>query len=102
MSKQPDPKPPHRELSRTRLLEELRALASRTGDIAHDLNNMLGTIMGYGAVVLDDLAADDPNREFMAKMIEAGAEAERLVAELLDTARDENVRAVREDLSRAA
>jgi signal transduction histidine kinase len=83
-------------------LEELRALAGRTGDIAHDLNNMLGTIMGYGALVFDDLAADDPNREFMAKMIEAGAEAERLVAELLDMARDENVRAVRENLSRAA
>ena len=44
---------------------------------------MLGTMIGYGSIVLEDLPADDPNHPFMEKIIEAGAEAKRLVAELL-------------------
>jgi two-component system cell cycle sensor histidine kinase/response regulator CckA len=75
-----------------KLPEQLRALAERTGGIAHDLNNMLGTMIGYGALVLEDLPSDDPNRAFLAKVIEAGAEAKQLVAELLDNARAEMAR----------
>jgi hypothetical protein len=48
---------------------------------------MLGTMIGYGALVLEDLPADHPDREFMAKVLEAGADATRIVAELLDSAR---------------
>ena len=87
--------------SRDNLLEQLQAMAGRTGAIAHDLNNMLGTMIGYGALVLDDLPVDDPDREFMAKVVEAGAEAKRLVAELLEVARSERAGA-RRDLSKAA
>jgi hypothetical protein len=58
-------------------------------------------MIGYGALVLDDLPVDDPDREFMAKVVEAGAEAKRLVAELLEVARSERAGA-RRDLSKAA
>jgi signal transduction histidine kinase len=89
------------DASRDKLLEQLQALAGRTGSIAHDLNNMLGTMMGYGALVLDDLPVGDPDREFMAKVVEAGAEAKRLVSELLEIARTERACA-RDGLSEAA
>jgi signal transduction histidine kinase len=82
--------------------QRLRALAERTGSIAHDLNNMLGTIIGYGALVLEDLPADDPNYDFLAKIVEAGAEAKLLVAELLDNARGETARGRRKSVPRAA
>ena len=84
------------------LHERHRDVAERTGGIAHDLNNMLGTMIGYGALVLEDLPADDPNRVFLAKMLEAGAEATQLVAELLDTSGPEAIRADGPALSRVA
>ena len=95
------PPSPHDNPSRDKLLQQLQAMAGRTGAIAHDLNNMLGTMIGYGALVLDDLPAGDPDREFMAKVVEAGVEAKRLVAELLEVARIERAEA-RKSLSKAA
>jgi signal transduction histidine kinase len=100
LNKAAAPYPPENP-SRDKLLEQLHAMAGRTGAIAHDLNNMLGTMIGYGALVLDDLPVDDPDREFMAKVVEAGAEAKRLVAELLEVARIERAEP-RKGLSKAA
>jgi signal transduction histidine kinase len=87
---EPQRRPPH--VRAEDVLGQLRALAERTGGIAHDLNNMLGTMIGYGALVLDDLPEDDPNRAFLEKVVEAGAEATQLVADLLDEARAETAR----------
>jgi signal transduction histidine kinase len=81
-----EPLSPPMHASGDKLAEHLSALAERTGGIAHDLNNMLGTMIGYGALVIEDLPADDPNHVFLAKVMEAGAEARQLVAELLDNA----------------
>jgi signal transduction histidine kinase len=88
------PEPQHAiiQSSGEELLERLRALAERTDGIAHDLNNMLGTMIGYGALVLEDLPADDPNHVFVAKVMEAGAEAKRLIADLMDEANAETAR----------
>jgi signal transduction histidine kinase len=99
---EPEPQLPQTQVSGEILVEHLSALAARTGGIAHDLNNMLGTMIGYGALDLEDLPAEHPNHVFMAKVIEAGAEAKQLVAELLDHARVETARVSRPGLSRAA
>ena len=85
-----------------KLAEHLSGLAERTGGIAHDLNNMLGTMIGYGALVLEDLPADDPNHAFLAKVMEAGLEARQLVAELLANARSESARVNQRGVSKAA
>ena len=97
-----EPEVPQGQASREDAPERLRALADRAGTIAHDLNNMLGTMIGYGALVLEDMPADDPNHAFLAKVLEAGTEAKQLVADLLDGARVETARASRTGLSRAA
>ena len=102
MSSEPETKSPQTHLSGENPAEHLSALAARAGGIAHDLNNMLGTMIGYGALVLEDLPADDPNHAYLAKVLEAGTEAKQLVAELLDNARAETVQASRTGLSRAA
>lgn len=102
MLNEPEPLSPQTHANGDKLAEHLSALASRTGGIAHDLNNMLGTMIGYGALVLEDLPADDPNHAFLAKVMEAGAEARELVAELLDNARSETARVNQRGLSRAA
>ena len=95
------PLSPPETASRDKLLQQLQAMAGRTGAIAHDLNNMLGTIIGYGALVLDDVPVGNPDREFMAKVVKAGAEAKRLVAELLEVAQIERAEA-RKSLSKPA
>jgi hypothetical protein len=77
-------------------------LAERTGGIAHNLNNMIGTIIGYGALIIEDLPADDPSHAFLAKVMEAGTEAKQLVATLMEDARTETASVKRADLSRAA
>ena len=87
MLNQREPPSPQMHAGAEKLPEQVSALAERTGIIAHDLNNMLGTMIGYGALVLEDLPIDDPNRAFLAKVVEAGAEAKQLIAELLDNAR---------------
>jgi two-component system, cell cycle sensor histidine kinase and response regulator CckA len=84
------------------LIVRLQALAERTGGIAHDLNNMLGTIIGYGALMLEDLPEKDPNRLFLSKVLEAGAEAKLLVAQLMDNAQIETLRSRRTDQSERA
>ena len=93
---------PQTPLCREELLQHLLALPERAGGIAHDLNNMLGTMIGYGALVLEDLPADDPNHDFLAKVVEAGTEAKHLIAELLDSARAEKTEAKRTGFPRAA
>jgi signal transduction histidine kinase len=102
VSNKPEPLSPPMHASGDKLAEHLSALAERTGGIAHDLNNMLGTMIGYGALVLEDLPADDPNHAFLAKVMEAGAEARQLVSELLDNARAETARINQRGLPRAA
>lgn len=102
MHSKTEPETPEAQASREDAPERLRALAERAGVIAHDLNNMLGTMIGYSALVLEDVPADDPNHVFLAKVLEAGTEAKRLVADLLDGVRAETVRTSRAGLSRAA
>ena len=102
MPNQIEPHIPQTPVSGEKLLEQRSLIAERTGGIAHDLNNMLGTIIGYSALVLEDLPADDPNHDFLTKVVEAGAEAKQLVAELLDPTRSKAAHVNRADLSKAA
>lgn len=100
---EPEPPRPQDAASEDKLRQELRSLSERTGGIAHDLNNMLGTIIGYGLLVLEDTPADDPNRAFLEQALEAGAQAKQLVADLLrDSARPEAGHPDRAGLSKAA
>jgi hypothetical protein len=38
----------------------------------HDMKNMLGIIIGYSALLLDDLPADDPKRADVDEIRKAG------------------------------
>lgn len=73
-----------RKLERARRMESLGILA---GGVAHDLNNILGPILGYPDLILEMLADDSPIREDI-KMIQASAErASEVVQDLLTLAR---------------
>jgi signal transduction histidine kinase len=66
------------------------ALASIAATVAHDLNNLLTTILGYVNVLLDEQPGSSPpetTRMFLDEIRRAGEEAATLSARLMDASR---------------
>ncbi|NQU39454.1 MAG: PAS domain S-box protein [Lentisphaerae bacterium] len=72
------------QLARARRLESVALLA---GGVAHDLNNILGPLVGYPDLLLDDLADDSPLRQPLVDMRNAARRASDVIMELLTLAR---------------
>ncbi len=67
-------------LQQTQKLESLGVLA---GGIAHDFNNLLTGMMGNASLVLEDLPPDDPNRDALQDVVNAGERAALLTRQML-------------------
>jgi PAS domain S-box-containing protein len=76
--------------------QKMEAIGTLAGGIAHDFNNILTAIVGFGSLLLMDLAEDDPNRDKMQKILTATDRATALIQGLLAYSRKEavNLRAV--------
>ncbi|HSR51875.1 MAG TPA: ATP-binding protein [Acidobacteriota bacterium] len=61
----------------------LESLGILAGGIAHDFNNLLSVMMGYSALVLDDLPQDSRNAERLREVQQAGGRAHDLVEQML-------------------
>ncbi len=73
-----------KKLERAQRLESLGVLA---GGIAHDLNNILGPIIGYPDIILATLPDDDPIRDDVEQIKIAAGRARDVVNDLLTMAR---------------
>lgn len=66
-----------------RQAQKMEAIGTLAGGIAHDLNNILTAIMGYGHIALMKTAKDDPKRLSIENMLEAVDRAAHLTKDLL-------------------
>jgi signal transduction histidine kinase/ActR/RegA family two-component response regulator len=63
--------------------QKLEALGTLAGGIAHDFNNVLGAVLGYGELAMQDAPAGSPQRRHLDRIIVAANRARDLVARIL-------------------
>ncbi len=66
-----------------RRAQKMEALGRLVGGVAHDLNNRLTTVLGYGRLLEESAAGDEAMRDDVAQVLRAGEQAGALSARLL-------------------
>lgn len=66
--------------------QKMEAIGLMAGGVAHDLNNILSSIVGYPDLILMDLPQDSKHREALEVIEDSGKRAAAVVADLLTIA----------------
>ncbi len=72
--------------------QKMEALGQLAGGVAHDFNNILMVIMGYGNILKTDLGLDDPQKEQVGHIIDAAEKAAQLTRSLLTFSRKQEMK----------
>ncbi|MEI6315529.1 MAG: PAS domain S-box protein, partial [Syntrophus sp. (in: bacteria)] len=67
--------------------EKMEALGTLAGGVAHDLNNVLGIVVGYSEMLLDGVDKSSPIRHSLENVMNGGLRAAAIVDDLLTLAR---------------
>ncbi len=79
--------------------KKLEAVGLLAGGVAHDFNNMLGSIMGYAELTLTEMSPDDPFRDNLNNILTATRRSADLTRQLLTFARKQTIAPVLLDLN---
>ena len=63
--------------------QKMESIGTLAGGVAHDFNNILNVILGYGVMVMDTLAAGSPAKDDMQEVLAAADRAADLTKRLL-------------------
>ncbi len=69
--------------------QKLESVGRLAGGVAHDFNNMLSVILGYGEIVLQKLNPGDPLRDDVKEIVEASRRSAALTRQLLAFSRQQ-------------
>jgi len=67
--------------------EKMESLGTLAGGVAHDLNNVLGLVVGYAELLLMDVDESSPIRPSLVTIMDGGQRAAAIVHDLLTLAR---------------
>lgn len=71
--------------------QKMEAVGRLAGGIAHDFNNMLGVIIGYADLILDQAGPEHPHYGYVSEIKKAGERSADLTQQLLAFARKQTV-----------
>ena len=80
--------------------QKLDAIGKLTGGIAHDFNNMLGVILGFTELLLDNPELSTKEKKYLNQIGNAGERASKLTSKLLAFSRKDNATATCIDLNK--
>ncbi|MDD4734881.1 MAG: transporter substrate-binding domain-containing protein [Kiritimatiellae bacterium] len=87
--------------ARLRQSEKIEAVGRLAGGVAHDYNNMLGIIIGFAELGLDDVGDNESVRSSLLEIIKAGKRSADITRQLLAFARKQTIRPTPLDLNGA-
>jgi PAS domain S-box-containing protein len=73
--------------SQLRQSQKMEAIGTLAGGIAHDFNNILGAILGYGELALQNCAENSDLRRYLDNVMHATERAKKLVERILGFSR---------------
>jgi signal transduction histidine kinase/CheY-like chemotaxis protein len=76
---------------RLRQGEKMEAVGRLAGGIAHDFNNILGGILGYGEMLLENAGESSPERRYARNLLIAANRARDLVDQILTYSRTQQI-----------
>jgi PAS domain S-box-containing protein len=85
---------------RLRQAQKMEAVGRLAGGIAHDFNNILGGILGYAEMLVEQTAAGSPFKRYAQNVLTAANRARGLVDQILAYSRSQRGQRVAVDLGR--
>lgn len=84
-----------RRATEARLMEahRIETIGRLSGGVAHEFNNLMMVINGYATLLLSRMGEEDENRPALEAIAQAGEDASRLTAQLLEFSRKQVLRA---------
>lgn len=81
--------------------QKMEAVGRLAGGVAHDLNNLLSPVLGYGEMLIEDFSIEDSRRQSAEEIVGAGYRARDLVRQLLAFSRKQTLEFKVVDANRA-